>query len=128
MYPKKKNCWCSKVRILWWAFMKEKGNVSSQTILSRKLKLLIYYAKLGLASLDCYRNRIFQYFHPKICWRTNIVIDIRQIITIYRLCFDFVQYKPPKFGEGHFFWDTLCPCAVCTEYLKMGCHILYEDH
>ena len=34
--------------------------------------------------------------------RTNIVIDICQIITINRLCFDFKKYTP-KFGEAHFF-------------------------
>ena len=67
--------------------------VLSQTILRRKLKLINYAnwtnQSFGLVSLDCNRNHMFQYFHPEICRRTNIVINIRQLITIYRLCFDF---------------------------------------
>ena len=57
-------------------------NVLNQTILWCKLKL-INHAKLGqvrilvLLSLDRYSNHMFQYFHPKICLKTNIVIYFR---------------------------------------------------
>ena len=60
---------------------------------------------------------MFQHLHQKICSKTNMMIDVRWTITIYKSCLGLHKYTQ-KFGKRHSFR------ASCSKNVKFQLYTL----